>query len=140
MAEQILSTIKDDDPLSILFENEIRNGSPLRKRQEVENAVGASQDAVSKAEITIDPVLKENGSETGSDDDSDESFHSNGNEIWRDANYWKLPENVRAAVDIANAKQFHTPFWHKLNAMNDKLFVYKSVFYTKMPAHEQVFW
>lgn len=44
---------------------------------------------------------------------------------WRSKQYWKLPENVRNAVDIAHMKQKHSQFWYKLQNLNDKIFVFR---------------
>ena len=61
-------------------------------------------------------------------------------EPWKDAAYWKLPENVRNAIDIAKVKSAHSEFWYKLENMNEKLMIFKHLFYGKMPHHQQVFY
>jgi hypothetical protein len=33
---------------------------------------------------------------------------------WRDKAYWRLPKNVRHAVDVAEAKSKHSKFWYRL--------------------------
>ena len=33
---------------------------------------------------------------------------------WRTEEYWKLPENVRKAIDTANMKSKHSQFYEKL--------------------------
>lgn len=35
-------------------------------------------------------------------------------ENWKDTAYFRLPENVRKAVDIAKLKSHHSEFWYKL--------------------------
>lgn len=47
---------------------------------------------------------------------------------WKDEDYWKLPKNVQAAVDLACQNQKHSPFFYKLQGLNDKLFVYHTLF------------
>jgi hypothetical protein len=54
---------------------------------------------------------------------------------WRNAAYYRLPENVRAAIDVAKMKSKHTEFWYRLQTLNDKIFVFRSVFYTRMPTY-----
>ena len=56
---------------------------------------------------------------------------------YRDKLYWALPENVRHAVDIANPDG--TEFYSQLCQMNDKIGIYKRVFYSKQPKFEKVF-
>mmetsp|Transcript_24000 Transcript_24000/g.36870 ORF Transcript_24000/g.36870 Transcript_24000/m.36870 type:complete len:101 (+) Transcript_24000:514-816(+) len=56
---------------------------------------------------------------------------------WRDDNYWRLPENVRHAVDVAKMKSKHSEFWYKLQTLNDKIFIFRSIFYTKMPSYQR---
>jgi len=56
---------------------------------------------------------------------------------WRDENYWRLPENVRHAIDVAKMKSKHSEFWYKLQTLNDKIFIFRSIFYTKMPSYQR---
>ena len=51
-----------------------------------------------------------------------------------------MPENVRHAVDMAESKAKHSEFWHRLDGMNDKLSVYKHLFYEKMPRYQKVWY
>lgn len=83
----------------------------------------------------------------GNPEDDDENSEqedesSNGpcnHAYWRTAAYWRLPENVRNAIDIAKMKSKHSEFWYRLQTLNDKIFVYRSVFYSKMPAYQKAF-
>jgi hypothetical protein len=56
---------------------------------------------------------------------------------WRNAGYWRLPENVRHAVDVAKMKSKHSEFWYKLEILNDKIFIFRSMFYSRMPAFQK---
>ena len=58
---------------------------------------------------------------------------------WKDEAYWRLPENVRHAIDGAKLKSKHSDFWYRLQTMNDKIFVYRTVFYGNMPSYQQQF-
>lgn len=58
---------------------------------------------------------------------------------WKNKEYYRLPENVRNAIDVAEMKQKHTSFFYKLQTLNDKIFVYRSVFYNRMPEHQRIF-
>ena len=58
---------------------------------------------------------------------------------WKNKEYFRLPENVRNAIDMAEMKQKHTGFFYKLQTLNDKIFVYRSVFYNRMPEHQRIF-
>ena len=62
------------------------------------------------------------------------------NNHWKNEAYWRLPENVRNAVDLANVKSKHTQFWRRLEAMNDKIFVIREVFYGRVPGYQKEFY
>lgn len=51
-----------------------------------------------------------------------------------------MPANVRHAVDVAYRKQEHSDFYYKLLNLNDKVLVFKNVFYSNMPAHQRQFY
>ena len=42
-----------------------------------------------------------------------------------------MPENVRNAVDLAKIKSKHSEFWYRLETLNDKIFIFRSIFYSK---------
>jgi hypothetical protein len=46
-------------------------------------------------------------------------------ENYKNEAYWRLPENVRHAVDIAKTKSKHSEFWYRLETLNDKIFVFR---------------
>ena len=66
-------------------------------------------------------------------------FESVDSQTWKNDDYWKLPQNVRHAIDIAKTKQPNSDFYYKLQNLNDKVLVYKHVFYSNMPAHQKQF-
>lgn len=43
--------------------------------------------------------------------------------------YWMLPKNVRTAIDNAKMKSQHSEFFYKLQDLNDKIVIYRSIFY-----------
>lgn len=47
------------------------------------------------------------------------------NDYWKNEAYWRLPPNVRSAIDTAKYKEKHTDFWYRLENLNDKIYVYK---------------
>ena len=71
------------------------------------------------------------GTSDESEEESDVDYH------WRTKDYWKLPENVRNAVDGAKMKRKHSDFYYRLNILNDKLHVYTSMFYNRLPKHQE---
>lgn len=74
-------------------------------------------------------------------DFNENEYLSDGKKIhWRNDAYWRLPENVRNAIDLANMKSKHTQFWHRLEALNDKIFVFRDVFYGRVPAYQRAFY
>ena len=60
-------------------------------------------------------------------------------EPWKDDHYYSLPENVRNAIDISNIKSKHSQFYYRLQNLNDKIFVFNSMFYQNLPNFERVF-
>jgi cbb3-type cytochrome oxidase cytochrome c subunit len=59
---------------------------------------------------------------------------------WKNEAYWRLPENVRNAVDLAKIKSKHSEFWYRLETLNDKIFVFRSIFYSQMPSFQKQFY
>lgn len=47
--------------------------------------------------------------------------------------YWQLPENVRNAIDVAKKKANHSEFYYRLQRLSDKILVFRSVFYSRIP-------
>ena len=58
-------------------------------------------------------------------------------ESYKDATYYGLPENVRKAIDLAKSRSKHSGFYDKLKNVSDKVGVFTSVFYTRMPKFER---
>lgn len=58
---------------------------------------------------------------------------------YKDANYWSLPENVRKALDLAKRNSSQSDFSKQLTQMNNKIGIYKNVFYTNQPIFEKQF-
>jgi hypothetical protein len=79
------------------------------------------------------------GTEESTDYDTARRSAADRNPVWRDEAYWRLPENVRHAIDVAKLKSKHSDFWYRLQTMNDKLFVFRSVFYGAVPQYQRVF-
>ena len=40
---------------------------------------------------------------------------------------------------MAKKKSKHSEFFYRLQTMNDKILIYRSMFYNKMPAHQKQF-
>jgi hypothetical protein len=77
--------------------------------------------------------------EEGSEEDEESMDNCPCPGHWKTKAYYNLPENVRNAIDIAKTKSKHSEFWYKLQTLNDKIFVYRSVYYSKMPAFQKAF-
>ncbi len=54
---------------------------------------------------------------------------------WKNKTYWALPENVRNAIDVAKMKKKHSDFYYRLKILNDKIHIFTSIFYNKVPKH-----
>jgi hypothetical protein len=61
------------------------------------------------------------------------------NEGYKTAQYWSLPENVRNAIDIAKMRSKHSEFFYKLQTLNDKIYVFRRIFYNRMPIYDKIF-
>jgi len=60
-------------------------------------------------------------------------------EAYKNDAYWALPPNVRNAIDIAKQKSTHSEFFYRLQNLNDKIFVYRGVFYGRIPSFQKSF-
>ena len=69
----------------------------------------------------------------------DNTHGANKDMNYKDEAYWRLPENVRHAIDVAKLKSKHSDFWYRLETMNDKLYVFRSIFYGAVPQYQRVF-
>lgn len=70
---------------------------------------------------------------------SGESSEAEDPKFYQDVDYWKLPENVRHAMDIAYRRTKHSAFYYKLATLNDKITIYKTAFYLRKTAQEALF-
>lgn len=59
--------------------------------------------------------------------------------LYQDSDYWKLPENVRRAMDLAHRRTKHSAFYYKLLTLNDQINIYKTAFYLRKTAQEALF-
>ena len=58
---------------------------------------------------------------------------------WQTEGYWNLPEKARNAIDQAKLKSKHSDFWYRLQNLNDKILVFKDIYYDKEPMFEKQF-
>ena len=95
------------------------------------------------------PMMDSDEDENSEAEENNEKESDSGQELlnanprghyWQNDKYWKLPENVRNAIDLANIKSKHTAFWYRLQTLNDKIFVFRSVFYGRMPSYQKAFY
>ena len=66
-------------------------------------------------------------------------MHSICEKPWQTPAYHKLSENRQKAIDNANEKAKHSEFYYKLQNLNDKIVVFRSMFYDKVPKHEKFY-
>ena len=55
---------------------------------------------------------------------------------WKTEQYWQLPPNVRKAIDYAKQKKKHSDFYYKLRLLNDKIHIFTSIFYSRVPNYQ----
>ena len=71
------------------------------------------------------------------DDSSDEDDKTRPG-YWRhDAPYMRLPENVRAAIELSRERSKHSEFYYKLRGLNERIKIYKNHFYHKVPYYQR---
>lgn len=58
---------------------------------------------------------------------------------YKNEQYWQLPENVRNAIDVAKMKAKHSEFYYRLQTLNDKIFVFRNIYYNKIPNYQRTF-
>ena len=71
-----------------------------------------------------------------SDSDYDDSDDDEALEMRRIA---RLPEHVRHALQLRLKKAKHSEFYWKLINLNDKISLYKELFYSKQPKYESLY-
>jgi hypothetical protein len=87
-------------------------------------------------------IPKEEAAQHEGECDSSEEEHEHGHccsdktHYWKNSNYWKLPPNVRNAIDVAQMKKKHSDFYYKLRLLNDKIHVFTNIFYSKVPKYQ----
>ena len=131
--------ISEDDPFTNIFIKDSQYTMKASKRQPGMAAQSVSP-TLHKAGGGLDFQLKAAVVEAA-DEDSDVSSERGdvAEGSWKDHHYWALPENVRAAIDVANTKKKHSDFYYKLRLLNEKIHVFTDVFYNKMPNYQK-FW
>ena len=124
--------ISEDDPFTNIFIKDSQYTMKVPKRQPATAAQSVSP-TLHKAGGGLDLQLKTAVVEVA-DEESDVSSERGdvAEGSWKDRHYWALPENVRAAIDVANTKKKHSDFYYKLRLLNEKIHVFTDVFYNKM--------
>ena len=124
----------DDDPFQTIF---LKNASLFKSTSQDGERKGCCTDD----HDTIGEDVPEDTTEEKKVNVSDECSHCSDESAceyhWRNKMYWALPENVRNAIDMAKMKRKHSDFYYRLNLVNDKLHVYTSLFYNKVPCYQQ---
>ena len=123
-ASNMMLHIKND------MENKLREAEKLKQMMSQNNQ--KKRPVFTPSESSSEEAVQEEYSES-----SEEDMEAKIN--YKNSAYWALPENVRHAIDCARKKSKHSDFYNRLRSLNDKIGVYKKVFYTKTPNYEKVF-
>jgi len=120
--------MNEDDPFANIFlqkqEDQIKEeetavedkGKSQRSKEEkVQNSTSEITSEVEESECSKEEDDSANSNVSGKDEQVCD---------WKNKAYWSLPENVRAAIDLAKAKKKHSDFYYKLKVTNDKIQVY----------------
>lgn len=75
----------------------------------------------------------------GSKDSNLYTSNQTQDQYWKTEAYFRLPDNVKKAIDFAEMKSQHSQFWYKLQTLNDKIFVFRQMFYDKQPIYHKNF-
>jgi len=95
---------------------------------------GSARSLVSRTGLTPEKSEEsEKKPSTPSNSSSEEGENLDG---YKNKAYWALPENVRNAIDLSKKKSKHSDFYYKMASLNDKIAVYKKIFYTSAPKFE----
>ena len=115
------------------MENKLKEAEDLLAyaQQDPNASKGNKRPVFTPSESSEDLIEEEDY--TSSDEDMEAKIN------YKNSAYWALPDNVRHAIDCARKKSKHSDFYNRLRSLNDKIGVYKKVFYTKTPNYEKVF-
>ena len=93
----------------------------------------------SKTPEAIEEVEEPTPTKDALEDASDESSERDDiqEDHWKNRQYWALPENVRHAIDTAQLKKKHSDFYYRLRLLNDKIHIFTSIFYNKVPSYQR---
>ena len=58
---------------------------------------------------------------------------------YRTEEFYKLPENVRNAIEISKKNEIHSDFYQALSNLNERILIFKILFCQKKPLHEVKF-
>jgi hypothetical protein len=115
------------------MQNKLKEAEELLKQAQIDPTTVKPQKRPVFTPSESSEELGEEDEETSSDEDMEAKVN------YKNSAYWALPENVRHAIDCARKKSKHSDFYNRLRSLNDKIGVYKKVFYTKTPKYEKVF-
>ena len=154
MSMRKVTTMDNDDPFMKMLHEAKQNAPPPRPQDHLQiveekperpgsarsHKSGASKKEGDKTPIDVDEETKDEKDEFMDFEaflrEKEEAEIAVVGEPWKDAAYWQLPENVRNAIDIAKEKSAHSEFYYKLENLNEKLMIFKMLFYSKMPHHQ----
>jgi hypothetical protein len=54
----------------------------------------------------------------------------------KDLNYYKLPKNVRLAIENGKVKAKHSDFYYRLTDLSMKIDIYNKFFRTNLPSYQ----
>lgn len=57
----------------------------------------------------------------------------------RDRRFYNLPRNVRDAIENGKQKAKHSDFYYRLKNLNEKISIYKKIFYGKVPQYQKTY-
>jgi hypothetical protein len=60
--------------------------------------------------------------------------------MWQNEQFYTLPENVQNAINNAKLKKKHSDFYYRLRLLNDKIHVFTTIFYNRVPVYQKKFY
>ena len=134
--------LDDDDPFSKVFlkgnedaEFEEKGRAKAHKKVVKNITKNLQKFFMKKKSMNENEIEKKLASIDHESDKSSERGEINESE-WKNEQYYQLPENVRTAIDTAKMKQKHSDFYNRLRLLNDKIHIFTSIFYNKVPKYQ----
>ena len=105
-----------------------------QKGQQVDRNLTSSQALKNIQEMIGQVRYSDYSSEFYSSEEDDKNQHAY---FKKDEKFYSLPDNVQKAILTGMEKSKHSDFYYKLQHLNEKIVLYKKLFYGKIPSYQK---